>query len=158
MSRPTRLCGFDYIGPYRYFLTICVRDRRDAFADAQVVAATLAQFRRIASRCQFAILAYCFMPDHVHVLVEGTSNESDVRAFVKRAKQASGQSYARCARGPLWQEGYYERVLRASEDAKQVARYIVANPIRAQLVATPFEYPHVGSDVWTLAELVGSVM
>jgi hypothetical protein len=47
--------------------------------------------------------------------------------------------------------------LRADEDAKAVARYISANPVRAGLVVSPSEYPHSGSDLWTMADLIESV-
>jgi REP element-mobilizing transposase RayT len=30
------------------------------------------------------------MPDHLHLLVEGTHEDSDLKAFVARAKQYSG--------------------------------------------------------------------
>jgi hypothetical protein len=39
MSRPARLDGCSYRGPYRYFLTICTRDRQQVFV--QHDAATL---------------------------------------------------------------------------------------------------------------------
>ena len=55
-----------------------------------------------------------------------------------------------------WQEGSHEHVLRGDEDARHVARYIIENPVRAGLVTTPFQYPYLGSDVWTLGELIES--
>ena len=58
---------------------------------------------------------------------------------------------------PLWQEGYYEHVLREDGDPRQVARYILENPIRAGLVANPLDYPYIGSDRWTIRGLVDSV-
>ena len=88
MARPPRIVGFDYRGPYRYFLTFCVDDRRECFRDAEIVALILAQFRRTASTLSFALLAYCLMPDHAHLLVEGMQDGSDLRRFVKLAKQA----------------------------------------------------------------------
>ena len=97
------------------------------------------------------------MPNHVHMLVEGTTATSDFRRFIKRLKQASAQAYSYRTHRRLWQEGYYDRVLRADEDAKTVARYIVANPVRAGLARTALEFPHLGSDVWTLEDLVESV-
>jgi hypothetical protein len=48
-------------------------------------------------------------------------------------------------------------VLRTDEDTRAVARYILENPVRAGLVMHPSEYPHLGSDVWTLKELLGSL-
>ena len=58
---------------------------------------------------------------------------------------------------PLWQAGYYDRVLRGSDDVKAFVLYIMANPVRAGLVASPAEYPHCGSDVWTMDELLDGV-
>jgi putative transposase len=157
MSRPPRIAGFSYLGPYRYFLTFCTRNRRTSFNTTEVVEETLRQFLRTAQDEAFAILAYCFMPDHAHFLVEGTRAGSDLRAFVKLAKQRSGAAFALSERRPLWQEGFHDRVLRADEDAKAVARYIVANPVRAGLVVNPGDYPYSGSEVWTTADLIESV-
>jgi REP element-mobilizing transposase RayT len=158
MSRPPRIPGFNYRGPYRYFLTFCTFERRETFRDPAVVALVLTQFRRTARASAFAILAYCVMRDHVHLLVEGKTANADLPGFVRRMKQSSGQAYSRRAKQPLWQEGYYDRVLRPADDAKTVARYIVSNPIRAGLVRMPSEYPHIGSDVWSLEELINSVL
>jgi len=157
MSRPPRIVGFSYIGPYRYFLTFCARNRRPTFKAVTVVDQTLMQIRRTAREETFAILAYCFMPDHAHLLVEGTRADSDLKRFARFAKQRSGAAFALATGRPLWQEGFHDRVLRAGEDAKAVARYIVANPVRAGLVVSPADYSFSGSDVWTMAELIESV-
>src|SRR4051794_39786856 len=71
----------------------------------------------------FAILAYCFMPDHVHVLVEGLREDSDCKRFSSRAKQFSGFYYAQRYGRTLWQRYGYERVLRNEEatiDRRQI--------------------------------------
>jgi REP element-mobilizing transposase RayT len=94
------------------------------------------------------------MPDHVHLLVEGTSDASDLRRFTKMAKQRSGAMFALRTGGPLWQEGYFDRVLREEEDSRHVARYILENPVRARLVSWPAAYPYLGSGVWTVEELL----
>ena len=157
MSRPRRLDGFSYVGPARYFVTFCTPSRDRTFTDAAIVSRTLEQIRRTARDEAFAILAYCVMPDHVHLLVEALASTSDLRRFVKLAKQRSGAAHARVTSRRLWQEGYHERVLRADDDAHEIARYIVANPVRASLVANPADYPHSGSDVWRLADLIDSL-
>ena len=157
MSRPPRIAGFSYLGPYRYFLTYCARLRRPAFRDQVTVDETLAQFRRTAADQGFEILAYCLMPDHIHMLVEGIRVDSDLKRFVKLSKQHSGAAYALRNGQPLWQEGYYEHVLREEDDSKTIARYILNNPVGAGLVAHPLDYPHIGSDRWTLAEWIESM-
>jgi len=70
---------------------------------------------------------------------------------------ARPQRLSGAGHGALWQEGYYERVLRVSEDARWVARYIMGNPVRAGLAQTPDQYPFSGSDVWTIPEILGSI-
>jgi len=116
------------------------------------------EFLRVAEREHFAVLAYCFMPDHLHMLVEGTSDTSDLLSFVKIAKQCSGRMHVTVHGTLLWQEGYHERVLRPSEDVRSVARYVIDNPVRAGLVKTPLAYPFLGSGVWSVRDLLDSTL
>jgi len=44
-------------------------------------------------------------------------------------------------RGPVWQKGYYDHALRDEENLAAVARYIVANPLRAGLARNVADYP-----------------
>ena len=153
VSRPPRLKGFEYIGLHRYFLTFCARSRRTVFADPFTARETIAQLLRTASDEHFLVLAYCLMHDHAHLLVEAATERADVRRFTKMSKQRSGAAHALRGGGRLWQEGYHDRILREDEDVKEIARYILENPVRAGLVRAPAEYPYLGSEVWTLAEL-----
>ncbi|MNN88845.1 hypothetical protein D3C81_2065800 [compost metagenome] len=41
----------------------------------------------------------------------------------------------------LWQKGFHDRALRREEDLVRVARYVVANPLRAGLVEKLGDYP-----------------
>src|SRR5262245_25056730 len=144
MSRPSRLSRHSYVGRAVYFLTFCTYTRLKAFVDADVVASTLEQFRRTAAIEQFAILAYCVMPDHVHLLVRGLATTSNLKSFAKMAKQRSGGIYRRRGGVRLWQEGYFERLLRDEDEAGAIAQYLRENPIRAGLGE---DYPHVSDRV-----------
>ena len=57
MSRPPRIPGFSYVGPYRYFLTFCALNRQQIFVTAPMVESVLAQFRKTAFAEAFAISA-----------------------------------------------------------------------------------------------------
>ena len=114
----------------------------------------LLQFQRSARDCEYAILAYCFMPDHVHLLIEAQSEASDCRRFMTRAKQFSGFAHARRFGGRLWQRYGYERTLRSDEATLSVARYIIENPLRAGLVHAVEAYPFVGSDVYSVSQIL----
>jgi|SRR5688572_15853445 putative transposase len=156
MSRPPRLREFSYRGRHSYFLTFCTHQRRQTFRDPEIVGMVLQQFRRTAGRYGFELSAYCFMPDHVHLLPKGIRDDSDLRGFVKSAKQSSGQLYAHRRKEPLWQESYYDHVVRPEESLLHVARYIIENPVRAGLVSSPLAYPHLGSDVWSIGEVLAA--
>ncbi|TXL15010.1 transposase [Methylococcaceae bacterium HT5] len=41
----------------------------------------------------------------------------------------------------LWQDGYHDHAVRKEEDLLQIARYIIANPLRAGLVKKVADYP-----------------
>ena len=98
----------------------------------------------------FAVIAYCVMPDHVHVIVRGTCEASDLLRCVKLTKQrieyvARSQFKIR----HLWQQGYYERVLRSRHAVESAVRYVLENPVRARLARRAGDYPF-SSDHWPL--------
>jgi REP-associated tyrosine transposase len=105
----------------------------------------LQQIARAATETRFAVVAYCFMPDHLHLLVEGETTGSDCKRFIARSKQYSGYYFAQQFGVRLWQRYGFERVLREDEPTNVVARYILENPVRAGLSARVSEYPFVGS-------------
>jgi putative transposase len=123
------------------------------FDDRAVVESTLSDFVQSADAEKIAMAAYCFMPDHLHVLAIGLTVASDARRFTRSAKQRSGYRHAQEHGERLWQRYAWDRVLRSDEDTQAVLRYVLMNPVRAGLVEEPLEYPHSGSMVWSRNEL-----
>ncbi len=151
---PEPLKTFSYIGFHRYFLTFCTFNRVRAFTSKMHVEVAYVQIVRAARECSFAIPAYCFMPDHLHLLIEAKSESSDARDFIKRAKQYSGFCYSKTFGFRLWQRCGYDHVLRDDEKTLVVARYILQNPLRAHLVTRVEDYPFIGSPEWPLEALL----
>jgi putative transposase len=134
-------------------LTFCTYRRAPLLVHPSLIDVLVTQILRAGNCAAFAILAYCFMPDHVHLLVEGTSQEALLPRFLKLAKQLSGFHGKRVVGSAIWQAGCYERLLRLDEDSRRVAAYILLNPVRGHLVSRPEDYPFSGSGVFTRAEL-----
>jgi len=151
---PGHLQTFNYLGECRYFLTFCTYQRHRAFIDGDKVEVVSTQVLRAAAEERFALTAYWCMPDHLHLLAEGRVATSDCRRFIARAKQFSRFHYQRAFAERLWQRYGYERVLRADEETLSVARYILENPIRAGLVRNVRDYPFIGSNVYTVSEML----
>jgi REP element-mobilizing transposase RayT len=80
-------------------------------------------------------LCYVLMPDHLHwlmVLHEGTLSDA-VKLLKGRSAHAIGE--------PVWQANYYDHAVRGDDDLRKIARYIVDNPLRANLVERIGDYP-----------------
>ena len=152
--RPPRIRGFDYIGEHAYFVTVCTYKRRRWFEEAPLVDAVLGELLHTAEECAFAVVVYCFMPDHVHLVVEGRDGASDLRRFVKTFKQRAVHSTRELRQAPLWQGGYYEHVIRGDETTSKVARYVLDNPVRAGLANDPEGYPYSGSGVCSVHDIL----
>jgi|SRR6266850_92408 len=153
-GKPERLKAFGYLGLHRYSLTFCAHGRLPIFTAGPVVDLVLAQISRAADENRFDVIAYCFMPDHLHLLIEGRSDSSDCKQFIARAKQYSGFYYSKAHRQKLWQRYSFEHVLRDDQKSVVVGRYILQNPVRAGLVRRIDEYPYVGSLVWPMPALL----
>ena len=157
MARPRRVPGYSYTGIQRYFLTICTDNRAEFFKESEVVDAIVEQFLRTSREERIAIIVYCVMPDHIHLLADGESEDADLTRFVKLAKQRAGYAFKQKYRKTLWQKGYYEHVLRDEERTEEIALYIIANPVRKRIVQNPMDYPHWGSGIYSREVLLYNI-
>jgi len=140
-----RLAAGRYVGRHLYFITLCFHNRRRFGKDPRLARWIISQVRKHADACEFFAHAYCVMPDHVHTLVGGASETSNMVKFVEAFKQETAIEFVRRMRRPLWQFKYYDHILRGPDSADRVAWYIWMNPVRKGLCATPTEYPFLGS-------------
>jgi putative transposase len=115
------------------------------------------QILQVAGPFDMEEAAYCFMPDHVHLLVEGCSDNADALAFVHQAKQRSAYAFSQAQGQRLWQPSFFDRILRDDEASLSVARYIFENPVRAGLVANPEDYPFSGSSKYSVKEILEAI-
>lgn len=139
------LANFDYTDTnVVYFLTICTYKKMTYFKDpemAQFIEKEIDYRSRVSG--EVTIFAYCIMPDHVHLLLKlnegyGKSLPNWVAAFKKyNARILSMMSNIK----PLWQANYYEHVVRKDESLKNIAEYIVNNPVRKNMVREWQKYP-----------------
>ena len=100
------------------------------------------QILRTLREEKFVLIVYCYMPDHLHLLVEALADDCDGRRFIASGKQYSGYYYTQEFGERLWQRYGFERTLRSGEATVSVARYIVENPVRAKLVRSPKDPIH----------------
>ena len=140
-----RLPASRYSGKQTYFVTLCCEDRRPVFTTESLGHWLVLELLKSAAQERFAIHAYCLMPDHIHLLVEGLKDSCDLIRFISFFKQQSGFTYQKKFGRQLWQSRYYDHVLRRAEAADAVAWYIWLNPVRKGLCSAPQDYSLSGS-------------
>ena len=80
--------------------------------------------------------AYVIMPNHIHILLwigkDGTPRTSSptrqtstVSHFVSTFKRFCNKEYG----ANIWQRGFYDHIIRCSEDYDEIRKYIYENPI-----------------------------
>jgi len=146
----------NYRGRRFYFVTACF-DRRHPFGAEPGMARWLVErLRQEAATKRFLVHAYCVMPDHVHVLAEGTDEKTDLLDFMRSFKQKTGFEFARAKNHRLWQSKFYDHVLRGDENPEAVAWYIWLNPVRKGMCRAPQEFAHSGTFTEEGMRILGS--
>jgi putative transposase len=146
------LKGFSYQGRYAYFLTICTLDKNPHLTDKRLAGKLSEILAESVHKNGFVLYAYCFMPDHLHLLLVGEETAS-LGAFVREFKQKSGYYFRRVSGHTLWQRSYYDHVLRKEESLNEVALYILNNPVRKGLVNDLRDYSCLGSSVFDVRNM-----
>jgi putative transposase len=124
-----------------YHITTCTRERRPLFTGAACARVVIGQMRRLHEDHVVSSLAWVLMPDHLHWLFALT-DAGELSSVIKRLKGRSAIALRPfIGPGPVWQRGFHDHALRSEEDVQAVARYIVANPVRAGLVSRIGDYP-----------------
>ncbi len=120
-----------------YHITTVTFDREPVFSDLQPARILVGALRAAQVRDEATTLAFVIMPDHMHWLMQLGADVS-LAKVVSAVKAVTAHGIGR----RVWQDGFHDHALRREEDLAEVARYIVANPVRAGLVDRVGDYPH----------------
>jgi putative transposase len=123
-ERHHRLPRVAYRGNVTVSFHACIAYRRRVLANAATFDALLGILDDVASRHACAVRAYCFMPDHLHVILRGTTPEADIWAAMVDLKQRTGLWLAANA-GARWQKDFYDEILRSYEQAQDMISYVL---------------------------------
>lgn len=97
--------------------------------------------RTSADQARLRILAYCLMPNHVHLVA--IPEEADSLAVALRRAHGRYAMYLNARRGRtghLWQNRFYSCAL-DRDHLTMALRYVERNPVRAGLVERADQYP-----------------
>jgi REP element-mobilizing transposase RayT len=120
-----------------YLLTMFTHNRQAVFVEFQAARCLIRTLQAEERLSRASTWAYVLMPDHLHWLMQ-LGEEVDLARCVQGVKSLVSRQLGET----VWQAGFHDRAMRKEEDLQGLARYIVANPLRAGLVKRVGDYPH----------------
>ena len=120
-----------------YHITTTTINRAPIFKDFSNARLMVQILKKSDELNNTSTLALVVMPDHIHWLFQLHQKQS-LSKLIQGIKSISARAYGK----PIWQAGYYDHAIRKDEDIVNIARYIIANPLRAGLVKRVGDYPH----------------
>ena len=131
-----------------YHVTFTTQGRSPYFAQLNAAHLFCQTLHQLHHENKLHPTCWVLMPDHVHLLLQLQDGEN-LRDALQHLKGRSAHTINKACkrRGPLWQKSFFDRALRRDEDRLAIARYIVANPLRAGLLKRIGDCPYWDS-VW----------
>ncbi|MCD9087160.1 transposase [Stenotrophomonas sp. SY1] len=124
-----------------YLITFSTECRLPAFTDPLHAAAACRAICDPRLWQNAGLLTWVLMPDHWHGLIQLGCRDA-LAATVRNLKSNSARVLPTTVTRPVWARGYHDRALRREDCLRAVSRYIVMNPVRAGLAASPRDYPY----------------
>ena len=145
-----RLKDFDYSTLQAYYITICTKDRNDYFKDDVFNRTIIQCLNQEKQRTNFIIYVFCLMPNHIHLLVSPSGDGTSISRFIGGFKSKTTRlAWNFGIKGKLWQQRFYDHILRKKEDLRSIGEYILNNPVRKNLVTNWQDYKYSGYiDYW----------
>ena len=136
MARPLRL----HVPGMLHHVMSRGNDKREMFIDDVDYARYLELLERSSRRFGIEVIAYCLMPNHVHLLLKPALHP------LSRLMQHVNSAYCgwfnrRHGRvGHVLQGRYKAQILESGPSFLRVLRYIMLNPVNARMVARPGDW------------------
>jgi putative transposase len=127
-----------------HFLTFSTLDKRPYLRDDRICSLLAKKINEAGIKHQFVVLAYVFMPTHVHLLIHPVAVDYDFSKILASIK--IGTSKIARSKGwidtRLWKAGGgYDRSVTNQRERLEIITYIHLNAVRKEIVSDALEYP-----------------
>lgn len=96
---------------------------------------------------RYELIAFCIMPNHVHILFTPLQNESgnyyalaDIMHSIKLFSARQANAILK-RKGQFWQHESYDHAVRDADEKERILHYILNNPVKAKLVEQWTDWP-----------------
>lgn len=139
-----RLSESAYCGRVVVAFTICAAHSAPLFNQEKII--EIAHEALSEAFVQYAGHAgvYVIMPDHLHLILSGRNDSSDLLKLIASFKQKTTYRSRKAGMTFAWQKDFYDHIIRRNEDYGAQVRYLLRNPVRAGLCVKWQDWPHKG--------------
>jgi len=143
-----------YFGSFDAWLDRCVDGSPRWLADPRIARIVADAFHRLDGE-RYDLVAYCIMPNHIHLLIEtqgylaAASHEGPTASYpladlLKRLKGSTARygNEVLGRQGRFWQHESYDHIVRNAREYERIVAYILNNPVKAGLVERWEDWPH----------------
>ncbi len=134
-----------YRGKISVAFTLCTKGNFSFLEHSELVEICIGILRKNSSLCGCIVPVYCFMPDHLHLVLFGVKDDANLWKAVVQFKQKTGFYLKKDCSQFQWQKDFYDHIIRQDENLLTQIRYILDNPVRRGLVNNWNDYPLIGS-------------
>ena len=89
----------------------------------------------------YHLLAFCVMPNHVHVVIEPLVPVAKITKSVKGFTSRGINRILKRTGERLWQDESFDRWIRDAAERNRIIRYVEQNPVTAGLAKTAEQWP-----------------
>jgi len=124
-----------------YHVTLRGNHRQDIFFTPDDRRLLTCIIREILVACDAQLHAYCYMTNHVHALLQVSETPLSRIMLLIAGRYARAVQSRLQTTGHLFEKRYHALLVDADEYLLTLLRYIHLNPVRANLAASPDDYP-----------------
>ena len=152
VRKSPRLKGYDYSLPGVYFITVCVRNRKELLGrivgcgDFDAPEMVLSEYGQILDRYinfmnqkywHIKVEKFVIMPNHFHMILNISDCEigasetaapynTEISKFVSLLKRYCNREYGH----NIWQRSFHDHIIRGEADYKMIWEYVDTNVLR----------------------------
>ena len=134
-----------YVSGGSYFFTVVTQGRRPVFSSPDVVALLRETMRLVRQEHPFTVDAMVVLPDHLHCIWTLPPHDMDYSLRWRLLKSSFSRQFGKrygAAQAKIWQQRYWEHLIRDALDLSRHIDYIHYNPVKHGYVSTPVEWPY----------------
>jgi putative transposase len=125
-----------------YFFTVVTHLRRRIFNSERNIAVLRNAVREELALRPFQTDAFVLLPDHLHCLWTLPQGDHDFSTRWKRIKTRVTKTLGQELEGRIWQNRFWEHLVRDETDFARHLEYIHYNPVKHGFCASAWEWPH----------------